>query len=262
MTLSDHRQEKERKGKNKLPCWIGTSTWVIPRLNTLAGRIGTSTRPDTTHNVDIEDKARQQLPPAYLYVSKPSEGSATGKDQRDGTTAPKRATAVQDPPPQCCCTPADHLTVCRNTESETTNARGPPRNRRCTLACAGTSNPPFSTPVARARDHPTSRTAPHPGLVPRIAAMVARGGAPPSREPNGAVRPTPRLESSRCFAPAQSRHRARRPKDVARAVFRRCITPGSSTVLKASPRSAAGQVVTSCRCRKRHQNNDVPHRTG
>jgi hypothetical protein len=92
--------------------------------------------------------------------------------------------------------------------------------------------------------------------------MVARGGAPPSREPNGAVRPTPRFESSRCFAPAQSRHRARRPKDVARAVFRRCITPGSSTVLKASPRSAAGQVVTSCRCRKRHQNNDVPHRTG
>jgi hypothetical protein len=160
MTLADHRQEKERKGKNKLPCWIGTSTWVIPRLNTLAGRIGTSTRPDTTHNVDIEDKARQQLPPAYLYVSKPSEGSATGKDQRDGTTAPKRATAVQDPPPQCCCTPADHLTVCRNTESETTNARGPPRNRRCTLACAGTSNPPLSTPVACARDHPTSRTAP------------------------------------------------------------------------------------------------------
>jgi hypothetical protein len=193
MTLADHRQEKERKGKNKSPCWIGTSTRVIARLNTLAGRIGTSTRLDTTHNVDREDKARQQLPPADLYVSKPSEGSATGKDQRDGTTAPKRATAVQDPPPQCCCSPADHLTVCRNTESEMTNARGPRRNRPWTLACAGTSNPPLSTPLARARDHPTRRTAPHPGLVPRIAAMIAKEvprppGTEPSRQTNTEVR--------------------------------------------------------------------------
>jgi hypothetical protein len=170
---------------------------------------------------------------------------------------------VQDPPPQCCCTPTDHLTVCRNTESKTTNARGPRCNRRWTLACAGTSNPPLSTPLACARDHPTRRTAPHPGLVPRIAAMVAKEVPRPPREPNRAVRPTPRFESSRCFDPAQSRrHRARRPKDVARVVFRRCIAPGSSAVLKAPPRSAADQVVTSCRCRKRHQNNDVPHRTG
>jgi hypothetical protein len=178
MTLADHRQEKERKGKNKLPCWIGTSTWVIPRLNTLAGRIGTSTRPDTTHNVDIEDKARQQLPPAYLYVSKPSEGSATGKDQRDGTTAPKRATAVQDPPPQCCCTPADHLTVCRNTESETTNARGPPPQpslysrvrgylqpaiQHACCTCAGPPNQPHgTTPRTRSKNcrHGSKRRCP------------------------------------------------------------------------------------------------------
>jgi hypothetical protein len=258
MTLVDHRQEKERKGKKE----IALLDWdLIARLNTLAGRIGTSTRPGTTHNVDRENKARQQLPPADLYVSKPSEGSATGKDQRDGTTTPKRATAVQDPPPQCCCTPTDHLTVCRNTESETTNARGPRHNRRWTLACAGTSNPPLSTPLARAWDHPTRRTAPHPGLVPRIVVMVAKEvprppRTEPSRQTNTEVRIITLLRP-RTEPPPSSQ----KTKDVARAVFRRCIAPGSSAELKAPPRSAAGQVATSCRCRKHHQNNDVPHRT-
>jgi hypothetical protein len=123
-----------------------------------------------------------------------------------------------------------------------------PATQHASCTCAGPPNPPHgTTPQTRSKNcrHGSKRGAPPPP------------GTEPSRQTNTEVRIITLLRP-RTEPPPSSQ----KTEDVARTVFRPCIAPGSSVVLKAPPRSAAGQVITSCRCRKRHQNNDVPHRTG
>jgi hypothetical protein len=141
--------------------WIGTST----RVTALADSIGTSTRPQLYTQRRLKNKAKPQLH-TLKQVSKTTEvKTAAEMERRGGHHRTERATAVQDPTPQCCCTRKGHWATCRNTESE------PPtcHSARLTLSCAGSAQ--------------TRHTAPHSRLVSKILVEVAQRGAPPS-EPN------------------------------------------------------------------------------
>jgi hypothetical protein len=73
-----------------------------------------------------------QLPPSDPHVSNRRSKPPLIRSGGAGTTAPKRATAVQDPSPQCCCTHADHLTAWRTLSPKQPNARGPRHIHRWT----------------------------------------------------------------------------------------------------------------------------------
>jgi hypothetical protein len=118
--------------KQDSPGWIGTSPRVTAQRNSLAGRIGSSTRPGTTHNADTGDKKQPQPPPADPHVSNRRRNPLLIWSRGAGTTAPKRASIVQDPTPQCSCTHTDHLTAWRTPSLKQPNARGPRRIRRWT----------------------------------------------------------------------------------------------------------------------------------
>lgn len=141
----------------------------------------------------------------------------------------------------------------KNTESEATQRAGasplPPLD--ITLACAGTSNPPLSTPLSRARGPPN----PLHGSTLRTRFRKCRQGSkecPTPRDPYQAARPPPWFESSRCLPLRTSRRpQARRPKMSPAPSFDAEPHREGSAVLKTPPRSAAGQVHTGCRCRKR-----------
>ena len=127
----------------------------------------------------------------------------------------------------------------KNTESEGTQHAGasplPPLD--ITLACAGTSHPPHgSTLRTRSRDCRQGRRRSAPPLGTRIKPPDHRRGS----------------KSTRCFPPCTSRrHRTRRPKMSPAPSFDDVPHRECSAMLKTPPRSAAGQVLTGCRCRKR-----------
>nr|CAB3500445.1 unnamed protein product [Digitaria exilis] len=160
----------------------------------------------------------EKLGRQILQIDEVTTGASLSMD----TT--KRVITVQDPPPQCCCTP--------NTESEGTQRAGPRRfHRWATLSRARGPPTRHSARLSLVRgDLQTRRTAPHYGLVedevPRIPG------------PYQAVNPSPRFEIITLFSPS---HRMSSLSKKTECRLRRL-----STLYRTS-----GQVPTGCRCRKR-----------
>jgi hypothetical protein len=251
MILGDHRQEKKRNKKTRLARLDWDINTGYRWRNSLAGRIGSSTRPTTTHNADTGDKKQPQLPPAGPHVSDRRSNPPLIRSRGAGTTAPKRATAVQDLTLQCCCTHADHLTAWRTPSLKQNQHAG------------ASPHPPLDT-LSRARGPPpTRRTTPRSGHVPRIAAKVARRGALSPGKPNQAARSPLRFELSRRNSPAPSRrHQARKTKEVARAVFRRWTAPRELSHAVNPAAIRCGPSPHRLPLPQAPSFNDVPHRAG
>jgi hypothetical protein len=97
---------------------------------------------NSTLNDDGKDKEKLQLHP-LIQVSKTTEvKTAAEKGPRGRHHHTERATAVQDPTSQCCCTRNGHRAACRT-----------PRQKQLSRG-AGTTNLPLSTPLSRVRGPP------------------------------------------------------------------------------------------------------------
>jgi hypothetical protein len=149
-----------------------------------------------------------------------------------------------------------------NTESEATQRAGAsPHPPLDTLSRARGPPTRHSAHLTRGRGPPTRHTAPRSGLVPRITAKVSRRDAPPlgteTKPPDHRRSSNQHIAFPRTKPPPSSQRPGKSPTPSSDDVPHR----ESSVVLKTPPRSAVGQVITSCRCRKRRR-NAVPHRTG
>ena len=140
----------------------------------------------------------------------------------------------------------------KNTKSGATQRAGasplPPLD--ATLACAGTSNPPLSTPLSCAG----TSNPPH-GTTLRTRFRDCRRGskkrcpAPPGTEPSHQTTAVVRNHHVAFPLARRRRPRARRPKMSPAPSSDVVPHRKGSAVLNTPPRSAAGQVVTDCRCR-------------
>ena len=140
----------------------------------------------------------------------------------------------------------------KNTKSGATQRAGasplPPLD--ATLACAGTSNPPLSTPLSCAG----TSNPPH-GTTLRTRFRDCRRGskkrcpAPPGTEPSRQTTSVVRNHHVAFPLARRRRPRARRPKMSPAPSSDVVPHRKGSAVLNTPPRSAAGQVVTDCRCR-------------
>ena len=141
---------EETKGKKTTnsPSWIGTSIRVTAQLYSLAGWIGTSTRPNSIHNDDRGEKAQPQLPPtiALLRLSKQLKCSSVDRGAEGANTTTPRGHCRAGPNTAVLLHPNRPPDGLKNTKSRATQRAEasplPPLDD--TLACAGTSNPQLS----------------------------------------------------------------------------------------------------------------------
>jgi hypothetical protein len=130
----------------------------------------------TLHSTTTEKQSKTAAPPSQNKYRKTTEVKiAAEKERRGRHHHTKRAIAVQNPTPRCCCTrKATGRHVETPSQKQLSRARGPPTRltARLTLSCAGTAQ--------------TRCTAPHSTLVSKIAVEIAQRGSPPS-EPNQAA---------------------------------------------------------------------------
>jgi hypothetical protein len=204
------------------------------------------------HSTTTAKQSRTATPPSqpsHTRIETTEVKTDADRGRRDMHHHIERATATQDPTPQCCCTrnwpPGGMLTP----------------SQKQTLACAGTSNPPLSTPLSLVRGDPTRRTAPRFRLVSRIAVTEAQRGAPPS-EPNQAAYHHRGSNHSVAFPLAQTAAIELETEEFVYAVFRRCIALGNfssgenprhNPLQAKSPLAAGAASAVSGRCPAPHR---------
>jgi hypothetical protein len=240
--LGDHKTEKKIKRKNEL----ARLDWDI----------NTSYRSNYTHrpigsghqhgralhtNEGIKDKSKTAAPPT-------NRTHASNEPWSEAHHRRKKLRGIHhrtEGPPPCGAqrrrSAAPTLTAdnVKNTESEGT------------LACAGTTNPPLSTPLSRARG---PLNPPHGTTLRSRLENCCRGSSKVPRPSETATSriPPPRNEVITLLRPCTSRHY--RAKGLKMSPAPSCDdVPHRElpAMLKTSPRSSTGQVFTDCRCRKR-----------
>ena len=140
----------------------------------------------------------------------------------------------------------------KNTKSGATQRVGasPLLPLDATLVCAGTSNPPLSTPLSCAgTSNPPHGTTLRTRFRDCCRGSKKRCPAPPGTEPSR--RTTAVVRNHHVAFPLSRRHRPRARRPKMSPALSPDVVPNrkGSAVLKPPPRSAAGQVVTNCRCR-------------
>jgi hypothetical protein len=161
----------------------------------------------------------------------------------------ERATIAQDPTPQCCCT--------RN---------WPPGgmqtpSQKQTLACAGTSNPPLSTPLSLVR---RDRNPPH-GSTLQTHLKDSRHRSTkrcPALGTESSCRPPQRFESSSCFPLAQTATIEMETEEVACASFDVVSHRGISAVLRIPTAIRRRPSLPWLQVPPAPSQDVVPHRTG
>ena len=173
--------------------------------SSLAGWIGTSTRPNSNHNDDRRAKAQPQLPHtiALLRLSKQLKCSSIDRGAEGADTTTPGGHCRAGPNAAVLLHPNRPPDGMKNIKSGATQRAEvsplPPLD--ATLACAGTSNPPLSTPLSCAR----TSNPPHGTMLRTRFRDCCRGrkrGAPPLRELNQAARPPPWFEIITLLSPS------------------------------------------------------------
>jgi hypothetical protein len=131
--------------KQDSPGWIGTSPRVTAQRNSLAGRIGSSTRPGTTHNADTGDKKTTAASTRRPACIEPKKKSATNMEQRGRHHRTEEGQHCAGPNAAMLLHPHWPPDGMKNTESEATQR-------------AGASPHPSLDTLSRARGPPTRRT--------------------------------------------------------------------------------------------------------
>jgi cell wall-associated NlpC family hydrolase len=137
-----------------------------------------------------EQNRSSTLPNKYRKTTEVK--TAAEKERRGRHHHTERATAVQKTNTAVLLHPKGHRAACRNTESE------------ATLACAGTTNPPHSTPHSLVRG---DRTNPPHGSTLQTRRKDCRRSSTkrcPALKTKSSCRSPQRLESSRCFPLARA----------------------------------------------------------
>jgi hypothetical protein len=156
----------------------------------------------TLHSTTTEKRSKTAAPPSQTSIEKTAEvKTAAEKERRGRHHHTERATAVQRTNAAVLLHPRGHRAACRNTESE------------ATLACAGTTNPPHSTPHSLVRGDCTNP--PHGSTLQTRLKDCRRSSTKrcPALRTKSSCRSPQRLENISLLPPrASRRHRARSPK--------------------------------------------------